>query len=62
VFYLKYDMYRNSWPLLALATYRKLLTASLKSAHGDLNGSALPRKELNAMLVERPPVPATAGG
>jgi squalene-hopene/tetraprenyl-beta-curcumene cyclase len=25
VFYLKYDMYRNSWPLLALATYRKLL-------------------------------------
>jgi len=25
VFYLKYDMYRNSWPLLALATYRRLL-------------------------------------
>jgi squalene-hopene/tetraprenyl-beta-curcumene cyclase len=25
VFYLKYDMYRNSWPLLALADYRKLL-------------------------------------
>jgi len=25
VYYLKYDMYRNSWPLLALATYRKLL-------------------------------------
>jgi squalene-hopene/tetraprenyl-beta-curcumene cyclase len=25
VFYLKYDMYRNSWPLLALATYRNLL-------------------------------------
>ena len=25
VFYLKYDMYRNSWPLLALASYRKLL-------------------------------------
>ncbi len=25
VFYLKYDMYRNTWPLLALATYRKLL-------------------------------------
>jgi squalene-hopene/tetraprenyl-beta-curcumene cyclase len=24
VFYLKYDMYRNSWPLLALATYSKL--------------------------------------
>lgn len=27
VFYLKYDMYRNTWPLLALATYRKLLGA-----------------------------------
>ena len=25
VYYLKYDMYRNSWPLLALATYRNLL-------------------------------------
>ena len=25
VFYLKYDIYRNSWPLLALATCRKLL-------------------------------------
>jgi squalene-hopene/tetraprenyl-beta-curcumene cyclase len=25
VYYLKYDMYRNTWPLLALATYKKLL-------------------------------------
>ncbi|MEO5802316.1 MAG: squalene--hopene cyclase [Verrucomicrobiota bacterium] len=25
VFYLKYDMYRNSWPLLAMATYKNLL-------------------------------------
>ena len=25
VFYLKYDMYRNAWPLLALATYRNML-------------------------------------
>ena len=24
VFYLKYDMYRNNWPLLALSDYRKL--------------------------------------
>jgi squalene-hopene/tetraprenyl-beta-curcumene cyclase len=24
VFYLKYDIYRNAWPLLALATYRRL--------------------------------------
>ncbi len=28
VFYLKYDMYRNSWPLLALATYRQLVERS----------------------------------
>jgi len=25
VFYLKYDIYRNTWPLLAFATYRKIL-------------------------------------
>jgi squalene-hopene/tetraprenyl-beta-curcumene cyclase len=25
VYYLKYDIYRNSWPLLALATYQKIL-------------------------------------
>jgi squalene-hopene/tetraprenyl-beta-curcumene cyclase len=25
VYYLKYDMYRNAWPLLALATYRNML-------------------------------------
>ncbi len=25
VFYLKYDMYRNAWPLLAMATFRKLV-------------------------------------
>jgi squalene-hopene/tetraprenyl-beta-curcumene cyclase len=24
VFYLKYDIYRNAWPLLALATYQKI--------------------------------------
>ena len=27
VFYLKYDMYRNAWPLLALATYQRLRPA-----------------------------------
>src|SRR3954470_8968396 len=33
VFYLKYDMYRNAWPLLALATYRKILAkAEVKEA------------------------------
>jgi len=27
VFYLKYDMYRNAWPLLAMATYQQLTPA-----------------------------------
>jgi squalene-hopene/tetraprenyl-beta-curcumene cyclase len=35
VYYLKYDMYRNSWPLLALATYRQLVAA----AGGPINGA-----------------------
>jgi squalene-hopene/tetraprenyl-beta-curcumene cyclase len=35
VFYLKYDMYRNSWPLLALASYRNLVSAR---PNGDASG------------------------
>jgi squalene-hopene/tetraprenyl-beta-curcumene cyclase len=36
VFYLKYDMYRNAWPLLALATYRRILNrASERSVEGN---------------------------
>jgi squalene-hopene/tetraprenyl-beta-curcumene cyclase len=38
VFYLKYDMYRNAWPLLAMATYRKLLQKELAGKNGDVNG------------------------
>jgi squalene-hopene/tetraprenyl-beta-curcumene cyclase len=35
VFYLKYDIYRNAWPLLALATYKKICerAASKNGAH-----------------------------
>jgi len=40
VFYLKYDMYRNSWPLLALATYRKLLEAAPPKSGKPLNGAS----------------------
>jgi squalene-hopene/tetraprenyl-beta-curcumene cyclase len=40
VFYLKYDMYRNSWPLLALATYKNLLNShadhQINGKHRDL--------------------------
>jgi squalene-hopene/tetraprenyl-beta-curcumene cyclase len=32
VFYLKYDMYRNAWPLLALATYRQIAVKAAKAA------------------------------
>jgi squalene-hopene/tetraprenyl-beta-curcumene cyclase len=34
VFYLKYDMYRNSWPLLALSNYRDLLIKTIVSGNG----------------------------
>jgi squalene-hopene/tetraprenyl-beta-curcumene cyclase len=33
VFYLKYDIYRNAWPLLALATYKKICRA--KTVDGE---------------------------
>lgn len=39
VFYLKYDMYRNSWPLLALATYRQLLDPRVAAKNGQVNGA-----------------------
>ena len=38
VYYLKYDMYRNSWPLLALATYRKLLRGEPVNQSEPING------------------------
>jgi len=38
VFYLKYDMYRNAWPLLALATYRQLLQRRLLNGAPQTNG------------------------
>jgi squalene-hopene/tetraprenyl-beta-curcumene cyclase len=41
VFYLKYDMYRNAWPLLALATYKKIL-AQAEKPEPDLNGHEHP--------------------
>jgi squalene-hopene/tetraprenyl-beta-curcumene cyclase len=35
VFYLKYDMYRNSWPLLALATFKKIQGAKKSKVNGQ---------------------------
>jgi squalene-hopene/tetraprenyl-beta-curcumene cyclase len=39
VFYLKYDMYRNSWPLLALATYWRLLEGTRPEGASHVNGA-----------------------
>jgi squalene-hopene/tetraprenyl-beta-curcumene cyclase len=53
VFYLKYDMYRNSWPLLALATYRNLLAQP--SANQDAQTARQSRPEPARMAA--PPDP-----
>jgi squalene-hopene/tetraprenyl-beta-curcumene cyclase len=44
VFYLKYDMYRNSWPLLALATYRNLVNAATTKLNGHATDAAVQPK------------------
>ena len=36
VFYLKYDMYRNAWPLLALATYRQICGGTDEKIDGTI--------------------------
>jgi squalene-hopene/tetraprenyl-beta-curcumene cyclase len=51
VFYLKYDMYRNAWPLLAFATYRKLLEKAARR-NGDVDG--------HEFLSPRPSITTTA--
>jgi len=38
VYYLKYDMYRNAWPLLALSTYRRLLATAKSRSSLKANG------------------------
>ena len=45
VFYLKYDMYRNAWPLLAFATYRKILERTGTLEKGDVDGQPHPGME-----------------
>jgi squalene-hopene/tetraprenyl-beta-curcumene cyclase len=42
VFYLKYDMYRNAWPVLAFSTYRKLLERAARQHGAGLNGEPYP--------------------
>jgi squalene-hopene/tetraprenyl-beta-curcumene cyclase len=45
VFYLKYDIYRNAWPLLAFATYRKILERASARREDDINGQPHPGME-----------------
>src|SRR5205807_1233719 len=52
VFYLKYDMYRNSWPLLALATYRKILADAQRRANG-VNGKETHHDSFEALAGRR---------
>jgi len=40
---LKYDMYRNAWPLLALATYRKIVERAQNRRAEEVNGHPHPR-------------------
>jgi squalene-hopene/tetraprenyl-beta-curcumene cyclase len=47
VFYLKYDMYRNAWPLLALATYRQLADRSKTKTNGRLKANGEIRPSLS---------------
>ncbi len=51
VFYLKYDMYRNAWPLLALATYRKLVERETSPTTTALNGHAVNGHESAAAVL-----------
>ena len=39
VFYLKYDMYRNAWPLLALATYRNIFQQTEVNSNENINAA-----------------------
>jgi squalene-hopene/tetraprenyl-beta-curcumene cyclase len=52
VFYLKYDMYRNSWPLLALATYRALLEE--KQVNGHEKGTVPVNGAVRHVVSEQP--------
>jgi squalene-hopene/tetraprenyl-beta-curcumene cyclase len=48
VFYLKYDIYRNAWPLLALATYRQLLERGPAAPATALNRERMETGALNS--------------
>ncbi|HZF02652.1 MAG TPA: squalene--hopene cyclase [Methylomirabilota bacterium] len=51
VFYLKYDIYRNAWPLLALASYKKLLQNKDTQRGEKLNGKIKPEMTATQNIV-----------
>jgi squalene-hopene/tetraprenyl-beta-curcumene cyclase len=51
VFYLKYDIYRSSWPLLALASYQRLLRPSV---NGATNGHPAPALKVELAAAHGP--------
>ena len=52
VFYLKYDMYRNAWPLLAFATYRNILKRAATLEKNGVDGHPHPGMELSPQVVK----------
>ncbi len=59
VFYLKYDMYRNSWPLLALATYRNLVVQAAAKQNGA-NGNESAHTYRTVTATTAAPLPSLA--
>jgi squalene-hopene/tetraprenyl-beta-curcumene cyclase len=52
VFYLKYDIYRNAWPLLAFATYCKILERANARDNDDINGQPHPGMDISPNTVK----------
>jgi squalene-hopene/tetraprenyl-beta-curcumene cyclase len=52
VFYLKYDIYRNAWPLLALATYRNILQKTRAKPDGHADGGEPKARVAEEVLAE----------
>jgi hypothetical protein len=49
---LKYDIYRNTWPLLAFATYRKILERADARRSDDINGQPQPGMDVSPNAVK----------
>jgi len=45
-------MYRNAWPLLAFATYRKILEHAAARCEDDINGQRHPSMDVSPNVVK----------